>query len=400
LSATNDQSFGPRRLGALDPSVPAKTLLKALPAGTLVSGWYPTNQGFDEWWGFPHSSGESLNTIQPGWSADISPIQKILQGRRDEPSVAVGVYDYPMRPLMDEHITQRAVAYIRAHAHDDKPFFLYVPFSLPHAPPLPNPKYRNPAKTDYQNVLHEIDENAGAVLDAIKQAGIENDTLVVWTSNNGPQTHQGVGLQYGAGSDSGPFRGEFPSGWEGALRVPFMMRWPGHVTPGRVSNEIVSILDMYRTFAAVAGASDRVPTDRPIDSIDQSDFFFGGKEKSNREFVIFFHGDDLLSLKWRNFRVHFSVRRTSTDEVRMPGQQELTSEVVKPTYPWVFDIENDPKELWDIGPSSNWLGTPVSKILAQYATSVRDHPNIKPGAAGPSENDPAPPPKPAVEQSD
>jgi len=74
---------------------------------------------------------------------------------------------------------------VRLPAKDDKPFFLYLPFSLPHAPPLPNPRYRNKDKTDYQNVLHEIDEHAGAVLDAIDAAGIRDDTIVVWTSDNG-----------------------------------------------------------------------------------------------------------------------------------------------------------------------------------------------------------------------
>jgi arylsulfatase A-like enzyme len=178
-----------------------------------TEGRYPTDQGFDEWWGFAHSSGETLNNIQPGWSADITPIQKIQQGSRGEASVDVGDYDYAMRPLMDEQITQKSVAYIQAHATDEKPFFLYVPFSLPHAPPLPNPKFRDPQRTDYQNVLTEIDHNAGVILDAIRDAGIEDNTLVVWASDNGPETHQGPNIRYGAMSDSGPFRGEFPSGW-------------------------------------------------------------------------------------------------------------------------------------------------------------------------------------------
>lgn len=276
--------------------------------------------------GFPHSSGETLNNIQPGYSADLAPNQGIWEGKAGEPSIRVGDYDYAMRPLMDEKITQKAVNYITTHAKDAKPFFLYVPFSLPHSPPLPNPKYRNKDKTDYQNVLHEIDENAGAVLDAIDAAGVRDNTIVVFTSDNGPETHVGNNIAYGAMSDSGPFRGEFPSGWEGAIRTPFIVRWPGKVTPGRTSNEIVSMLDMYRTFANVAGASNRVPTDRPIDSIDQTDFLFGSKNKSDRESCIFFYGGELLSIKWRNYKIHFSVRETSRGDVRNPGQQMITSQ--------------------------------------------------------------------------
>jgi hypothetical protein len=87
-----------------------------------------------------HSSGETLNNIQPGWSPDFASLRKIQQGKRGEQSVAVADYDYAMRPLMDEMITRKSVEGIRAHAKDAKPFFLYVPFSLPHAPPLRNAK--------------------------------------------------------------------------------------------------------------------------------------------------------------------------------------------------------------------------------------------------------------------
>src|SRR5277367_3349289 len=133
-------------------------------------------------------------------------------------------------------------------------------------------------------------------------------TIVVWASDNGPETLQGPGIIYGAQGDSGPFRSEFPSGWEGAIRTPCIIRWPGHIPTGRSSNEIVSILDFYRTLAHLAGASERVPTDRPIDSIDQTDFFLGKQEKSNREAVMFFHSNELLAIKWRNFKGHITVR--------------------------------------------------------------------------------------------
>ena len=346
-------------------------------------GRMPNEQGFDEWWGFAYSSGETVNELQPGWSPELAPIQKIEQGRRGEPSVAVGEYNYAMRPLMDEAITRKSVDYIKAHARDDKPFFLYVPFSLPHSPPLPNPKFRDPKRTDYQNVLVEIDHNAGEILDALKAAGIEKNTIVVWTSDNGPQTHLGPGFPFGAAGDPGPFRGEFPSAWEGAIRTPCIIRWPGQVKPGRVSNEIVSILDFYRTFAHVAGATERVPTDRPIDSIDQTDFLLGRQEKSSRESVMFFYERDLLAIKWRNYKVHMVVREPSRGDVRVPGQSEITAYANTPTYPWIFDVTNDPKELWNIGPSSVWLGRPVGKISMAYARSVQQFPNLEPGSDGP-----------------
>lgn len=346
-------------------------------------GRMPTDQGFDEWWGFPLSSAETVGELQPGWTEQLSPIQPILQGKRGEPSVPVGKYDHAMRPLMDEAITRRSVDYIKARARDRQPFFLYVAFSQPHSPPLPNPKFSDKGRSEYQNVLVEIDHNAGAILDALDAAGLAKDTIVVWASDNGPQTHQGPGIPYGPAGDTGPFRGEFASAWEGAIRVPGIIRWPGRIPAGRVSNEIVSVLDFYRTFARIAGAADRVPTDRAVDSVDQTDFLLGRQDKSGREHVMFFYENDLLAIKWRNYKVHMMVREPSRGDVRVPGQSMLTSSVVTPSYPWVFNVTNDPKELWNIGPSSVWLGRVIGQLNVAYARSIAQYPNLKPGAEGP-----------------
>jgi arylsulfatase len=343
-------------------------------------GRMPTDQGFDEWWGFPLSSAETVGELQPGWTPQLAPTQPILQGKRGEPSAPVGQYDYAMRPLMDAAITKRSVDYIKARARGRQPFFLYVAFSQPHSPPLPHPEFHDKGRSEYQNVLAEIDHNTGVILDALEAAGLAQNTLVVWASDNGPQTHQGPGIPYGPAGDTGPFRGEFASAWEGAIRVPGMIRWPGRIQAGRVSNEIVSVLDFYRTFARLAGSPERVPADRAIDSVDQVDFLLGQQQKSAREHVMFFYENDLLAIKWRNYKVHMMVREPSRGDVRVAGQSMLTSSVVTPSYPWVFNVSNDPKELWNIGPSSVWLGRVIGQINVAYARSIAQYPNLKPGA--------------------
>jgi arylsulfatase A-like enzyme len=98
------------------------------------------------------------------------------------------------------------------------------------------------------------------------------------------------------------------------------MRWPGHIQPGRSSNEIFCILDFYRTLAHIAGAAEKVPTDRPMDSVDQADFILGKQEKSNREAVMYFHSGDLLAIKWRNFKAHLKVRLPAEGAVRQAGR--------------------------------------------------------------------------------
>ena len=348
------------------------------------NGRLPNDQGFDEWWGFPRSSAETLRELQPGWSADIAPHQPLLEGRGGQPSEAVGIYDLAMRPLMDGIITEKAVSYIHENAGDEQPFFLYVPFSLPHTPPLPNPKFGQKGKTDYQNALREIDANTGAILEALANEGIENDTFVVWASDNGPETMQGVGVQYGAQSDPGPFRGEFPSAWEGAIRTPGIIRWPGHVPPNTSSNELVSILDFYATFARTAGVEDRIPRDRAIDSIDQTDLFLGRQTTSARAHVMFFYDNELLALKWRNLKIHFQVRNPAEGPVRVAGQGVVHGYRLALNYPWVFDLENDPKELWNIAGTSEWIGRPVARIRGQYAKSIAQFPNLQPGQLEPA----------------
>jgi hypothetical protein len=150
-----------------------------------------------------------------------------------------------------------------------------------------------------------------------------------------------------------------------------------------VSNEIVSILDFYRTFARAADAADRVPTDRPIDSLDQTAFLFENQEKSAREHLMIFYRDDLLAIKWRNFKMHFSLREPARGPAVVPGQSEVHGVKTELTYPWMFNVDNDPKELWDIGSSNGWANRAFAKIKLDYDKSIAKFPNLAPGAEAP-----------------
>ena len=141
-----------------------------------------------------------------------------------------------------------------------------------------------------------MDFRTGRILDAIKEAGIEDNTIVIFTSDNGPEaTHPWEG-------DSGPWRGTYFTAMEASLRAPFIIRWPGKIPLGRVNNEIVHIVDLFTTLAHVRGAE--TPKDRPIDGMDQMDFFFGKQEKSNREGFVTYVSDRLHAVKWRNWKMH------------------------------------------------------------------------------------------------
>jgi arylsulfatase A-like enzyme len=150
-----------------------------------------------------------------------------------------------------------------------------------------------------------------------------------------------------------------------------MIRWPGNVPAGKVSDEIVADLDWYPTIANFIGEQKRIPTDRPIDGISQKDFLLGKQEKSNREYVVTFMGDEVFAVKWRNMKIHFATA------------EGTHSVVQKYTFPQVFDIKEDPKESYELwgneGYIHAWVMGPVMKILTQVQGSMKKYPNIKPG---------------------
>jgi arylsulfatase len=203
----------------------------------------------------------------------------------------------------------------------------------------------------------------GQILDAIKQAGVEDDTLVIFTSDNGPEaTHPWEG-------DSGPWRGTYFTAMEASLRTPFIIRWPGKVPAGRVNNEIVHIVDLFTTLARVGGAE--VPKDRAIDGVDQLDFFLGKKDTSNREGFPAYVADRLTAVKWRNWKMHL-IKQDSMYDV--PEKLPL---------PRIVNLLTDRKEERDALPYNTWVADPMLKIVAEFEASLKKYPPIKLGTPDP-----------------
>ena len=154
--------------------------------------------------------------------------------------------------------------------------------------------------------------------------------------------------------------------------MPFIIRWPGKVPAGAVSNEIVHEIDMFATFARLTGG--KVPTDRTIDSVDQSDFFMGKQEKSNRDGFIVYVGNDMFGVKWRNWKMMFKEVERGTDEKRTYD------------FPRFFNLYNDPKEEYPLTKATAghfWVRWPMSEILTAHLTSLQAEPPIKPGTPDP-----------------
>ena len=184
-------------------------------------GRLPNDRGFDEWYGIPRTTDEARWPASPGYSPQIVPGQEIMEGKKGEKSRAVKDYDLEERRLMDAEITKRSVAFIERQAKTGKPFFAYLALTQPHLPTLPNPAFAGrTGNGDWADMLSEMDYNVGQVLDAVDAAGIRDNTIFIFTSDNGAEFFKPWN------GWAGPWRGNYVTALEGGLRVPFMVRWP------------------------------------------------------------------------------------------------------------------------------------------------------------------------------
>ena len=156
---------------------------------------------------------------------------------------------------------------------------------------------------------------------------------------------------------------------EGSLRAPFIIRWPGKVPAGRVNNEIVHNVDLYTTLARVGGAE--VPKDRPIDGVDQLDFFLGKQDASNREGFPAYVADRLSAVKWRNWKAHLIWQENMYD----PPQ--------KLPLPKIINLLTDLKRGARRAAQNSWVADPVVKIIGEFETSLKKYPPIKVGTPDP-----------------
>jgi arylsulfatase A-like enzyme len=326
----------------------------------------PNRRGFDEWYGIPRTTDEAFWPDNPQARAAGAPSMHVMEGRKDEDAHDVAVYDLKQRQLIDEEITRRTIEFMKRSVASGKPFYAYVPYTLVHFPSLPNPKFEG--KTgygDFPDCLAEMDAHVGDLLGAVDSLGVRDNTIVIFTSDNGPEA------TWPWQGSSGPWRGYYFTHMEGSLRAPFIIRWPGHVPAGRVSNEIVQEADTFTTLAKIAGAA--VPTDRPIDGVDQTDFLLGKSDKSNREGFPVFVADRLEAVKWRNWKIVFY------DEER-----DWWTPPAKLGEPKVFDLITDPKEEYPAtGMRNTWVAGPAMKIVADFETSLKKYPPITPGTPDP-----------------
>ena len=281
-------------------------------------------------------------------------------------------YTAEYRRQVEGDIARASVEFIQRQAKAKKPFFLYVGWTHTHYPTLPAPEFTGKSRIGaYGDAVMEMDFRTGQVLDAIKAAGVEDNTIVLWLSDNAAAPTSGP-FDSRPGFN-GPFRGELGDALEGSIRTIGMIKWPGNIKP-RVSNEMVSVHDFFPTLATIIGA--KIPNDRPIDGVDQSAFFTGKQPKSNRESMISFIGEEVAAVRWRQYRIYPKQFVSSAGNPTMSG---LAGQRMEGNgFPAIFNIEADPREEVNVFGTSAWVLGPYLKLVAEYQKSLQEHPNPKP----------------------
>ncbi|MBN2287859.1 MAG: sulfatase [Candidatus Glassbacteria bacterium] len=289
----------------------------------------PLRQGFDYYYGIPYS-----NDME---NADL--------WRNDE------VVEHPAdQSTLTRRYTEEAEAFIEREK--DRPFFLYLPYTFPHVPLFASDKFLGTSKRGlFGDVIEEIDWSVGRILDTLDSLGLSENTLVMFTSDNGPWM-----TMKQRGGTAGMLRGAKGDTWEGGMREPFIARWPGRLPAGMVGGAVGSVLDFLPTCVALAGG--QVPEGRPLDGIDLMPAL-QGKAGPDRT-IYFYERQHLNAVRHGKWKLHLRYY----DHSRGGYQKEENWAV--PEVPLLFDLEEDPGERFDLA-----AGEP--QVLARLVSLAEDY---------------------------
>jgi arylsulfatase A-like enzyme len=386
------------------------TLAEVLKARGYATGQYgknhlgdrneflPTVHGFDEFYGNLYHLNTEENPEQvdypkdPRFRAKFGPrgVLKCVASDVDDPTVDprfgrmgrqrcsdTGPLTRKRMETVDQEFIDASLDFIKRAKAQGKPYFVWLNTTRMHLFTHLTPEHRYlaaPYTTEedfYGSGLIEHDMQIGALLDSLKKLGVLDDTIIVYTTDNGAE-HSG--RMHGGTT---PFRGEKMTTYEGGVRVPMMVRWPGRVPAGQVLSGIQAHMDLFTTLAAAAGVPDVVEKMRAerkqyIDGVNNLDYWTGKSKESARDNFIYYYESQLTAIRWRQWKIHFVTK------------ENYYAPLVTQSIPLFFNLRADPYESWDETAErsealqrKSWLEGPLLMIAGQHVKSLIEYPPVQ-----------------------
>jgi len=332
-------------------------LAKHAQAGFFID-LFPTRQGFDYFFGTPTSNDRLVNLYRN---------EELIESKAD-------------MSTLTRRYTDEAIGFMRQHR--EQPFFVYLPHTMPHTRLDASEEFKGKSSRGlYGDVIEEIDFNVGRILETIRQLVLDQNTYVLFTSDNGPWLIKNKELADGHratdhGGSAGLLRSGKVSTWEGGLRVPTILWGPGRVPAGTICDRIASTLDILPTFAALAGAE--VPTDRVIDGEDIRHLFHGDFEKANPDKAFFYY-----------LRVHLQAVRQGRWKLHLPRAKEpigvapfqrnnhiASEDRIGFDHPYLIDLDADIGETTNVAAAHPEIVTGLLALAQSMRDDLGDHDRV------------------------
>lgn len=294
--------------------------------------YLPTSRGFEEYYGIPYSN-------------DMDPPVLMHNTEVIEKSAEL--------TTLTARYTEQARKFITRSK--GSPFFLYMPHTFPHIPLAASDRFRGKSPAGlYGDVVEELDWSLGEVVSALRQNGLEQDTLILCTSDNGPW-YQG---------SPGKLRGRKNTTYEGGVREPFIARWSGRIPAGRVCDGLASMMDLFPTVTRLCAAS---PPAKPLDGIDIWPLLHGDRQAIERDPLLYFDNWDLQCARWMNWKLHIARHNTAAYTPAPPGGRHS---FLLPK-PELYNLDADPDESYDVAAENPKV---VARIQARIVEMIRGFP--------------------------
>ena len=347
-------AFGPNSEIGLNPDeITIPEMLKTKGYQTAMIGkWHlgdnikflPLQQGFDEFFGLPYSNDMwplyfDGKPFPPGATdkMHIDAPLPLLEGNKTKEIIK----DLDDQARITTMYTERAVQYIQKSRN--RPFFLYLAHSMPHVPLAVSEKFKGKSKQGtYGDVMMEVDWSIGEIMKALIKKGLDKNTLIIFTSDNGPW------MKFGnhAGSGGG-FREGKMSPYEGGSRVPCIMTWKGTIPSGLICNQLTSTIDIFPTLANLVGA--KLPQNK-IDGINIMSILRGNIAESTRKYFYYYYNkNDLTAVRRDSWKLLLPSKGNLINEGTIRGKDRFPGNPVKKDISLaLYDLANDPNERYDV----------------------------------------------------